>query len=347
MERLPPRPRILPACRMGLAAREYLAPGADAVIGSLHSVFRRVVNVRLTNRRFVSFTALDVPLAPGNVATDPSPAGGWPEYGLSPGRPVVRDRRGVALSADLVVSLDGAELFLPRIDGALEVRPERVPAALELAARRGGRRAGDLAGTGFGELLPFIEALFTPAAGPPPLRDTFCQAAYARMSGLVEAIRAGDAGAAGQQAQGLLGLGPGLTPAGDDALAGLMVALALTAKPLGFSEYVLRVVNPALTTALAGSTTELSEDFLRHAARGWGTASVEDVVADILSGEEDGLREATDRLCATGASSGIDQLWGILVGVRLGLALAVERGPAGSGDDPRPGVTRQQPGQGG
>ncbi|MGE5552304.1 MAG: DUF2877 domain-containing protein [Betaproteobacteria bacterium] len=339
----------LRATVIGLGARELTA-SPEGVRGTIHSIFRRVVNVRLESGRFLSFARPDVPPAPGTIIVDLAPPAGWAGLGLVPGGMVAGHSLEIQLSGGVGIALSGVTPYVPRIRQPLAACQETIPVRLERAAQRGAayfhlaaERSPANFGGGFGPLLPHVLNLVQrdgrterqPArlsAEESELTDPFCRAGYAALRGLVSAARTGDEGALTAQARNLLGLGPGLTPSGDDALAGLMVALALTGKALGFEERVLALLNPAMVRGLSGTTTELSADFLRYAALGWGNAVAEDVVELLLAGDQksppetDGrLDEAVERLCAIGASSGVDQLCGLLVGVGLGLMLAEER----------------------
>ncbi len=106
----------------------------------------------------------------------------------------------------------------------------------------------------------------------------------------------------------LAGWGPGLTPSGDDFLAGLMLALwarqGEAARPLC----------ARIAAAAAPRTTRLSGAFLRAAAEGladqrWHT------LLHALAGSSDGaLETAAQAVLAFGASSGLDMLTGFLWG---------------------------------
>jgi hypothetical protein len=94
---------------------------------------------------------------------------------------------------------------------------------------------------------------------------------------------------------GLLGRGPGLTPSGDDVVAGFL---------LGARAFGQRV--PGATAAvheLAGrATTALSAQLLRHASRGECVAQVATVVAGLTGGRAPD--DAVDQLLAVGQTSG-------------------------------------------
>jgi hypothetical protein len=105
----------------------------------------------------------------------------------------------------------------------------------------------------------------------------------------------------------LLGLGPGLTPAGDDLLAGLLVGLA--ARP---------DLRDPLAAAVArhapARTTWLSAELLRLAADGYAVPAVV-AVADALAGHgtDDALDRALPALLAVGHTSGAALARGLLL----------------------------------
>ena len=108
----------------------------------------------------------------------------------------------------------------------------------------------------------------------------------------------------------LVGLGPGLTPAGDDVLAALL--LTLTAAPSA-RRHLDRLTSA--TAPLLPRTTSLSATLLRHAAAGRGIPEVLDLV-DALTGVGD-LERAALRLLGVGHSSGPALAHGVLEAIRL------------------------------
>jgi hypothetical protein len=105
----------------------------------------------------------------------------------------------------------------------------------------------------------------------------------------------------------LLGRGPGLTPAGDDLLAGLLVGLA--GRP--------DLRDPMAAAVLAAAprrTTWLSAELLAHAAHG-RAAPVVVAVADALAGDgdDDALPRALPALLAVGHTSGAALARGLLL----------------------------------
>ncbi|GAA4775520.1 DUF2877 domain-containing protein [Actinomycetospora chlora] len=113
------------------------------------------------------------------------------------------------------------------------------------------------------------------------------------------------------------GRGPGLTPAGDDVLAGLvLVARIAGGEP----------AEPGLADLVAGvRTTEVSRAFLAWAARGQSIAPAHDWLDAVAAGDAAEARRALARLHAVGADSGR----------HLGAGLALGLCRTGAGQLPR------------
>jgi hypothetical protein len=102
----------------------------------------------------------------------------------------------------------------------------------------------------------------------------------------------------------LVGAGDGLTPAGDDVLAGALVAASATGHPR------LEEWRAATRAALARrSTTAVSRGLLTHALDGWATPELADFVVAVCRRHDAG---ATGRLLAVGHSSGTALAAGVL-----------------------------------
>lgn len=111
------------------------------------------------------------------------------------------------------------------------------------------------------------------------------------------ALRRNDVTAALRAAQRMIGFGPGLTPAGDDLLCGLMAGLTLLGHP-----QAARVGAGVLSLA-PGRTTDLSLALLRHATLGQVDSELGSVIQALAGAGP--LRIALERLLAVGHTSGI------------------------------------------
>jgi len=147
------------------------------------------------------------------------------------------------------------------------------------------------------------------ARAPSPHRGEVALRLRTGAARLGEALRTGHrlAGAA----DALLGLGPGLTPAGDDVLAGALLTCA----------HVGHAV-PALADrvhAREEATTALSADLLRHAAAGRAAPPVLGLLDAVVGAGP--VAPALDRLLAVGSTSGSDTA----TGVRLAAEALLDR----------------------
>ncbi len=103
----------------------------------------------------------------------------------------------------------------------------------------------------------------------------------------------------------LAGLGGGLTPAGDDFLAGMMVGAWLAhPEPRRFCRPLLKVAAPRTTT--------LSAALLRAAAGGECSALWHRLLGALADGGSDHLEEAVQGVISCGHTSGADTLAGFL-----------------------------------
>jgi hypothetical protein len=113
-------------------------------------------------------------------------------------------------------------------------------------------------------------------------------------------------------ATGLIGLGPGLTPSGDDLIGGALCALYAA----GFSEVAARLADWALPIAKL-DTNRISSAHLACAAQGDCGETIHDAIGALLAGHPVDLA----RIDAIGHTSG----WDALAGVALSLHAAVRK----------------------
>lgn len=106
----------------------------------------------------------------------------------------------------------------------------------------------------------------------------------------------------------LLGLGPGLTPSGDDLLAGLLIAW----RQVGATSASDRLAQ-ALLTAACERTTEISQAHLQAAAKGYGAAPLHHLLGAILNNDRQRLDQALDAAAKIGHSSGFDAIAGVIL----------------------------------
>jgi hypothetical protein len=114
----------------------------------------------------------------------------------------------------------------------------------------------------------------------------------------------------------LLGLGPGLTPSGDDAIGGALIALHLLGQD-GPRDAIWAKLSPHV----AAATGDISRAHLEAAAEGFGHEAMHRAAASILTGDVTHLGEAIDVVDAIGHTSGWDALVGMTVALSAWLQM--------------------------
>ena len=152
---------------------------------------------------------------------------------------------------------------------------------------------------------------------------------------LVQGCREPDMEKVEQAARGLAGLGPGLTPSGDDTLGGFIGVLVLVGAQAAMDAGANKRLVEAIANAARPRTTLLSATLLAHMARGEMAEQVGELLMALTLPPEAGAQvlQAAERVLAYGASSGGDTLLGLLLGLQVtGNNYAIDDNGEGYGD---------------
>jgi len=235
--------------------------------GRVHSVFERALNIDWHDGRLLTLQSPGPLLAPFAATLARLPR----SCAIVPGLPMWR--RGDVLTLDGVV-LD------PRGTAAIDpTMPE--------------------ARTSPGSVFAVLPT--APSVAKGLASEIGCRA----RSRLADGVSRRDPGAFIQGALGLIGLGEGLTPAGDDCLVGALAALRrFTPSWLDAHPEIRTTVEQ--TAAVA--TTTVAHEFVAHALAGRFAESVVDL---LTADSADEIRCAATRLLGSGATSGADTLCGV------------------------------------
>jgi hypothetical protein len=298
---------------MGYAAREIIS-SADKLLGEVHSSFTRAFNVQTNFGRIVSFSVIGSPNFPSNVVTTLADSHGFSSLGVAPGLPVWK-ADDTLLVGRMEIYTQSASEYTPLIRSHI---PSTDSASLDKAVFGALEVALELSGKGsLIALLPSLER----NAEPPSFENLVYQRVWQGLEALRESVLGGRDLA--EAASHLLGLGPGLTPSGDDVLAGFMAALRLGLKSRNRSndnEALDLLLKPVVTQAEAATNT-LSREMLLYASRGELTDTAERLILCLLGGCAEDITPHVFSLLAYGATSGADQLTGILHGLRTAYEL--------------------------
>lgn len=197
-----------------------------------------------------------------------------------------------------LISIAEADVWAPKPNwGGLRSEPSRFAWAADLLVPLLKRHA----------LVDSLAHLVIEPGATIPLPARILQAAQESIPELYRAIARGDRHITAAAAKRLAGLGPGLTPAGDDLLLGLMHGLWATMPEEHASSF-----SQAISEAAVPRTHALSAAWLLSAACGEAAEPWHQLINSITALDGRGLEWAAMRILPTGHTSGADALGGFL-----------------------------------
>ena len=286
--------------------------------GSVHSVYRQACNVELDRGELLTLLsgeASNVPHGIRCVLPDPADFRAW----LRPGQAV--SANGLSLhvtEAGLAIDLSPATRWYCGLGRcAIDLCAEPSVHALRSVRRVLWEQGPE---SGFGPLL------LHDAAPSLPLDRAMQKRLWQALPALSCAGSNLDCATALRALAQLAGLGPGLTPSGDDFIVGYLAALygRCTCEPR-LRQYISGLSGSVRQFALTANL--ISRQYLLNALAGEFSESLAQVVWGIGAHDKLRLRQSAERLVRVGHSSGADSLLGLLFGLRPALVLEA---PAGS-----------------
>jgi hypothetical protein len=308
-------PRVVRAISIGPAAFKALRAGTA---GRVHSVFERAFNI-LIEGELVGIGCSDIFRSPINLITDIPPSESMPSLGIRRGMRVRRVGDRMRVGEVLEISLEDVKLWQPKTYAERCLSPELIKRNLEvvkqLAANKSKRE-------GLGRLLPYVEEIVSGTLPEVSDSNQVIETALPHLVKLVKSVRAGDMRGVEESAQRLVGLGSGLSPSADDALAGFMAANWWITHSLSGDFDRVKAMNEAILGRVrVRKTTLISQQLLEHAANGEVNEAVEKLLESILGGTAVDVEMGLERVLRIGETSGVDTVVGVLLGLNLGLSM--------------------------
>ncbi len=282
--------------------------------GEVHSVFDRTFNI-IIGGELVGVAQSSISRSPINVITDVRPSESMPSLGVRKGMQVQKVGNRVLVGEVLEISLEDAQLWRPKTRAERCLDPELIKRNIELAkqlAANKGRREG------LGQLLKHVDEI---AAGKMPQTSDLnivARAVLPRLIDLVNAAKSENVEGVKGAAQKLIGLGLGLSPSADDTLSGFTAALWWVSHSLGKGIGRVKKINATVINC-SDKTTLLSQQLLRHAAKGETNERVGELLEAILAGAPPDIEKLVEEVLKIGETSGIDMMVGLLLGLEIGL----------------------------
>lgn len=281
----------IPVVALGSAARRVLAePGEGRVL----AVFERALYLE-GEGGLICLGPVSLGAGPLNIL-----CADWPPGELVPGMLARLSDAEIRLASGGVFSLDGAKDWRPPRPSSWH--PAHLRCGLAALARAAARRAPR---EGVGCLIPALVDGERPAAAADTASPLLRRAA-AGASALAGWLARDASSPPPARAHVLIGLGPGLTPSGDDLIAGALIALRAFLRP----DAAAHLGSWALALA-ATRTGAISHAHLAAAAAGEGAEPLHRVLVAICAAPEVGLERELDAVARLGHCSGWDALAGI------------------------------------
>lgn len=287
---------IFPILHTSDFARNFLQTDCS---GTVHSVYRKTINIQI-NGQLMALQAIHSPLSPISLIT-----------GLSQ-----EEMAFLGITAGMTVEVDPAHSLLRIYENASSIEPMAVfnfdgalTRNLGLSAHLTRENISNLAREIHQALLRTSTGGFSMLISNPEdaLENLMLQAADRRMTAARAYYKDNQMMPACRELCGLIGLGTGLTPCGDDFLCGVLAGLILTGKEEETFSQALHTQIPEHLT----DTNVISAAFLLCALNGQFSAAV-----NSLTSLPDAGKILNDFL-AIGHSSGTDTLCGILWALSL------------------------------
>ena len=298
----------LRAVSIGSRVASVLQRGAS---GRVCAVFERSIHIAV-NDEIVCIGGAGIGNGPLNAIVEPAIASRWPA-GIEAGERAEIAGRAIPLRR-WRLDFSGARTWRPD-PWPLPTNAVAVRATLDRARSIVGERAPY---DGLARLAILGEHI---SSGAPS--DALARIAAPRLAALGDWLAEVELNAGAPDGiVGLLGLGPGLTPSGDDVLSGALIGLHAVG-----AEALAAQMAGALLPEAPNATTPLSCAFLEAAATGEGGEALHGFIGAVVTGQRDRLDAVVDSLGRIGHTSG----WDALAGAYLALtAWAAAQGPTRS-----------------
>jgi hypothetical protein len=173
--------------------------------------------------------------------------------------------------------------------------------------------------SGLGELIPFtyingLKDFKTEKLG------SVSHLALPHISSMLKAIKSGHSHDIRRLTKHLVGLGPGLTPAADDMLLGLMISMLYFSENINETSIDVKKINKDIISIISGRTTTISEEFLREASVGKVNEAVASLMESLLTSRSRELENSVRNILDLGGTSGTDTVLGVILGSHLMLS---------------------------
>jgi len=303
----------LNAQSIGLSAYDRIQ--LQGKIGLIHSIFQRVINITVLEDRLISLVGQEVGQGPLNILVNIPNHVNLVKIGIKMGDIVTRVGDSIVMGENVVVILtQRTELWEPTRKFQASLQPLKTIMANIEVMREVALVSDHL--SGLGELIPFthINGL---KDSKTEIIGLVSNLALPHISSMLKAIKSGHSQDLIRVTKHLVGLGPGLTPAADDMLLGLMISMLYISENFNQTIIDVKKINKDIISIISGRTTIISEEFLREASVGKVNEAVASLMENLLTSRQRELENYVRNVLDLGGTSGTDTVFGIILGSHL------------------------------
>ncbi len=260
-------------------------------IGTVHSIFKNSINILLSSNSMITLQSDDVIITPLSISLKFCPDS-LQNIGFQVGENVWWDcDSSTIMINNLSVNILKAEQY----DGYFDYSKNmKIHHKSDLAILKTYRQTDDFVFSNSIAKSSYIKC-------------------FLATENLSKAVELADENKAKEAVYGLVGLGQGLTPTGDDMLLGFLSTACLFKKHREFiyslKEYILKTVKER--------STDISYEFIRCMFDFEYSQPIKDILCAVLDGDKKRCSDAAKQLLSFGSSSGRDCLYGMAVGMEL------------------------------
>jgi len=306
----------LNAQSIGLSADERIQK--QGTIGLIHSIFQRVINITVLENRLISLAGKEIGQGPLNILVNIPNHINLLTIGIKEGDVIKRVGESIVIGENIIVistqwteqwdpkrKYQGSLLPLKTIMANVEIMRDIAVASDQLSS--------------LGELIPFTYINGLKDIKTEKL-SSVSHLALSHILSLLKAIKSGHSHDITRITKYLVGLGPGLTPAADDMLLGLMISMFYFSENFNETSIDVKKINKDIVSFISGKTTIISEEFLREASVGNVNEAVASLMEKLLTSRQRELEISVRNVLDLGGTSGTDTVFGVILGSHLMLS---------------------------
>ena len=278
---------------------------SKTIDGTIHSVFDQACNIQLDEHNLITFISSELPDYPSAIKLNIAQNQKLSSLGFKKGMKVFLNKDEIRIpDISFSIKLTGAKIWdssplFARSKVSEEVLKKNIKDIRKLTLEYG--KIGGMAS------VIIVEKC---------VNNSYKDFVIESIEKLESGIKHFDCKTITEASNGLIGFGPGLTPAADDFLLGVMASLYYIGKYFGNHLRILKKITGSIIINFHGRTTLVSEVILRNGSKARFSELIKDLMLALVN--KTTVYEECINLINTGETSGSDIISGIVFG---GLAM--------------------------